>query len=150
MDDTLVYHKKYRTYDTIKEDKQLTYLLQLIKHPKYVYTNATYSHANVIANKLKIDHLFTKIYSRDTIPTMKPDINSAISLEKDIQMIHQQTYDHTYYFFDDLLENLKSVKERGWITIWISPNFEEKYRYPFLDYAYPSVKIALIQLHKLF
>ena len=102
MDDTLIYHKKYGTYDMIKEDKQLTYLLQLVKHPKYVYTNATYSHANVIANKLKIDHLFTKIYSRDTIPTMKPDINSAIALEKDIQMIHPQTYDHMYYFFDDL------------------------------------------------
>ena len=44
-------------------------------------------------------------------------------------MIHQQTYDHTYYFFDDLLENLESAKERGWITIWISPNYKEAYKH---------------------
>ena len=91
MDETLVYYKNIDNYGAIQEDKQLTYLLQLVKHPKYIYTNATYDHANIIVNKLKIDHLFTKIYSRDTIPTMKPDINSAIALENDIKMILLQT-----------------------------------------------------------
>lgn len=149
IDETLVYYKNSDNYDSILEDKHLTYLLQKMKYPKYIYTNATYGHANTVINKLKIDHLFTKIYSRDTIPFMKPNINSAISLEKDIHMSHKQTKDNFYYFFDDLLDNLKMAKKRKWITIWISPNFEDKYRYSFIDYAYPSIKIALIQLHKM-
>ena len=145
LDETLVYHRNSNNYNEIKEDKQLTYLLQRVKHPKYIYTNAIYDHANIIVNKLKINYLFTKIYSRDTIPSMKPDINSAISLEKDIEKKHKR---NTYYFFDDLVENLKTAKERKWITIWISPNFQDKYRYPFIDYSYPSIKIALIHVDK--
>ena len=148
MDETLIHFKKNSKYESIQEDKQLTYLLQKVKHPKYIYTNATYEHANTILNNLRINHLFTKIYSRDTIPSMKPDINSAISLENNIKKYIKNNH-HEYYFFDDLLENLKTAKERKWITIWISPIFEEKYQYPYIDYAYPSVKIALIELIKL-
>ena len=71
---------------------------------------------------------FIKIYSRDNIPSMKPDINSAIALENDISLKYNEK--NQYYFFDDLLENLKSVKKRGWITIWISPLFNTKGNFP--------------------
>tara|TARA_B100000963_G_C22550654_1_gene636619 strand:+ start:483 stop:956 length:474 start_codon:yes stop_codon:yes gene_type:complete len=149
LDETLIHYKPGFMYHQIKEDKQLTYLLKKFNYSKYIYTNATYNHANVVLNNLHIDYLFSKIYSRDTIPSMKPDIHSAISVEKNIRLNTNTSTNHEYYFFDDLLENLKTAKERNWITIWISPNFEDKYRYPYLDYAFPTIKIALIHLHKI-
>ena len=93
---------------------------------------------------MRISDKFIKIYSRDNIPTMKPDINSAIALEKDISLKYNQK--NQYYFFDDLLENLKSVKQRGWITIWISPLYYTKDKFPFIDHAYSDIKTALYYL----
>ena len=84
MDDTIYIHDKPLVYDNIKEDRHLSALLYYCPYPKYIYTNATFGHADVILEKMKLSNRFKKIYSRDNIPSMKPDINSAIALEKDI------------------------------------------------------------------
>ena len=144
IDDTIYRHDQKLIYDNIKEDKILTQLLYYCPYPKYVYTNATFGHADIILNKMRISDKFIKIYSRDNIPSMKPDINSAIALEKDISLKYNQK--NQYYFFDDLLENLKSVKQRGWVTIWISPLYYTKDKFPFIDHSYPDIKTALYYL----
>ena len=90
---------------------------------------------------MKLSQNFKKIYSRDNIPTMKPQLNSAIALEKDISTEYKNN--NEYVFFDDLLVNLKTVKERNWTTVWISPLFLTKNEFSFVDYAFPNVKMAL-------
>ena len=144
IDDTIYVHDKKLDYNNIKQDNILINLLYYCPYPKYVYTNATYGHADEILKKMKISNNFIKIYSRDNIPSMKPDINSAIALENDISLKYNEK--NQYYFFDDLLENLKSVKKRGWITIWISPLFNTKGNFPFIDFAFPDIKTALSSL----
>lgn len=141
MDDTIYMHNRPLVYDNIKEDKDLSALLYYCPYPKYIYTNATFGHADIILQRMKLSKRFKKIYSRDNIPSMKPDINSAIALEKDI--LREYNDNNEYVFFDDLLVNLKTAKERTWTTIWISPLYKNKNNYPFIDYAFPDLKTAL-------
>ena len=68
IDDTIYVHKSNdMNYDLIRPDYQMKSLLQRIKYPKFVLTNATYGHANLIVNKLGIEDEFIKIYARDNI-----------------------------------------------------------------------------------
>ena len=144
MDDTIYMHDRPLVYDNIEEDRHLSALLYYCPYPKYIYTNATFGHADVILQKMKLSNRFKKIYSRDNIPSMKPDINSAIALEKDI--LREYYENNEYVFFDDLLENLKTAKERKWTTVWISPLYSNQNNHPFVDYAFPDIKTALIFL----
>ena len=147
IDDTIYIHKSDKTnYDTIRPDYQLKSLLQRANYPKFVLTNATYGHANVIINKLGIEDQFKKIYSRDNIPEMKPSPYCYDSVENDIsQSLTLQN--NEYIFFDDLLVNLEFAKNNGWSTIWISPIYKNSYKYPYVDKAYPSLKDALEKLN---
>lgn len=149
MDDTIYIHNRPLDYNNIDEDKYLSALLYYCPYPKYIYTNATFGHADTILQKMKLSNRFKKIYSRDNIPSMKPDINSAIALENDILREfngNNNGNNNEYVFFDDLLVNLKTAKERKWTTIWISPLYKNKNNYPFVDYAFPDIKTALIVL----
>ena len=155
MDDTLYLHRGKLDYDSVKEDRRLTYLCKQCPHPKYIYTNATFGHADILLQKMNLSDHFEKIYSRDDkirisdtfIYSMKPDINSALSVEASINLKYKNEK-NTFYFFDDLLVNLNTGKNRKWTTIWISPLFYERSRYPFVDYAYPNMKLALEYLNK--
>ena len=147
IDDTIYVHKSDKmNYDTIRPDYQLKSLLQRANYPKFVLTNATYDHANVIINKLGIDDQFEKIYSRDNIPEMKPSPYCYDAVENDIS--HSLTLQHNeYIFFDDLLVNLEFAKHNGWSTIWISPDYINSYKYTYVDKAFPSLKDALEKLN---
>jgi FMN phosphatase YigB (HAD superfamily) len=133
-------------YNNIHEDQQLTQLFNSNQYPKYIYTNATYSHANLILNKMNIENKIKKIYSRDTIPLMKPDINSAEAVERDFLKGNNQI--SQIIFLDDLLENLQTGKNKSWTTVWISPKFKEKNKYRFVDYAFPDIKYAMNYFNK--
>ena len=148
IDDTLIKHNNHYSmnYNNINEDQQLTQLFNTIQCPKYIYTNATYSHANLILNKMNLEDQAIKIYSRDTIPSMKPDINSAEAVERDI--IKENNQINQIIFLDDLLENLQTGKNKTWTTVWISPKFRDKNKYRFVDYAFPDIKYAMAFLNK--
>ena len=142
IDDTIFVHKSENIdYNAIQADPKLNKQLQNISYPKYVLTNATFSHANIVLNKMGIHHHFEKIYSRDNIPQMKPSYKSAFDIENDISKNYN--YNNTFYFFDDLLENLKMGKSRNWITIWIHPLYQYKDKYNFIDYSFPDIYSAL-------
>ncbi len=141
MDDTLYKHPKdKKQMYNIHKNEKLIQLLNDCNYKKYIYTNATYSHANFILNKLGIDDYFQKIYSRDNIPEMKPNSQSAFDIEKDISKKYES---NQFYFFDDLLDNLKMGKKRHWVTIWIHPFYKHKDRYPFIDYSFPDIYSAV-------
>ena len=150
IDDTIYVHKKdiqELNYHTIRPDYQLKSQLQRITHPKYVLTNATFDHANVIVNKMGIDDEFEKIYSRDNIPEMKPSPYCYRSVSIDISNSLLGQTVNEYIFFDDLLCNLEGAKKQGWKTVWISPDYLQSYKYSFINKAFPTLKDALNKLN---
>lgn len=149
LDDTLYINPKNinKMYD-IMPDNNLINLLNNCPHSKYIYTNAMYEHANTIINKLNIQSQFDKIYSRDTIPSMKPYFQSARDVENNIIFNKGTNNKDEFIFFDDLLPNLKTGKKKGWKTIWISPLYNYKEKYEYVDYAFPNIKTALYYCNK--
>jgi len=147
LDDTLYKNPKdlNKMYD-INPDTELINILNNCPYKKYIYTNATYDHANIILNKLKIQRLFKKIYSRDTIPSMKPNYQSVRDVENNI-IFSENNKDNNFVFFDDLLPNLKTAKKRGWKTVWISP-FYDSIRHDFIDYSFPDIKSCMMYCNK--
>jgi FMN phosphatase YigB (HAD superfamily) len=146
LDDTLIVHQRNVkiNYDTIQEDSGLKALLDNCKGECYIYTNGTFGHAHTVLKKMNIINNFFKVYSRDTLPYMKPDPLSFVSVQNDIQNNYQNT--KVIYFFDDLLENLKVAKNRGWITFWIHPDSNHSNNY--VDYRFPDIKTCLKYLEE--
>ena len=152
IDDTLFVHKTIGSniitdYNDIRPDYQLKSQLQRIPYPKYILTNATFGHANLILNKLDVDDEFKKIYSRDNIPVMKPHPKCYEAVSQDISSILFSLTRNQYIFFDDLVSNLEGAHMMGWRTIWISPDYLESNRYPFIDKAFPTLKDALDKMN---
>jgi len=144
LDDTLIIHNngKNLNYEMIQPDYRLNDLLSRIKGESHIYTNGTAGHALECIERMNIKHNFTKIYSRDTLPFMKPDFRSFKVVQGDIQ----RNYNDTFFFFDDMLENLKIAKSLGWITFWIHPDYMEARNYPFVTMAFPNIYECLTYL----
>tara|TARA_B110000495_G_C22604902_1_gene361478 strand:- start:97 stop:588 length:492 start_codon:yes stop_codon:yes gene_type:complete len=148
LDDTLIIHQKgvQLNYNNIKADNTLKNLLENCKAECYIYTNGTFGHARAVIKKMDIKKFFFKVYSRDTLPHMKPDIRSYISVQNDIQNNYQNTDE--IYFFDDLLGNLETAKSLGWTTFWIHPDFLSGHQYDSIDYAFKDIQTCLKYLEK--
>ncbi len=115
IDDTIYENKTTQIiYDTIQQDYELYQLMKRIHLPKFVLTNAVYEHANIIINKLGIENLMRKVYARDNMNYMKPHIECYKAVDKDISKVVRSD-DNKYIFFDDLLENLETAKQLGWV-----------------------------------
>ena len=141
LDDTIIYYPfGIVNYDKITFDSNLLKLLNDLNYPKIIYTNGTYGHAEDILNNMKLTHSFNKIYARDTMPAMKPHVESFKFVEADIKKFINKK--NQYYFFDDRLENLEMAKRRGWNTIWVNINYMDKYI--FVDNAFPNIHTAIM------
>ena len=142
LDHTLLY-KPYNTYDDIKQDLTLIYLLSQINSPKYLFTNATYGHADISLKKLNIFNLLDMIFARDTINLMKPDFNAFHLVHQRIKFNNVSLFSEysnpNILFFDDRLENLETAKKFNWTTIYIGT--EEKPNY--VDYKFKNIIIAI-------
>ena len=143
IDDTLIIHPKGGSldYNNISINHRLNYLLDFFKYPKFIYTNATYGHADIVLNNLNNKNKFKKIFARDTIPYTKPDIQSFIYVNN----IINNNNDKINIFFDDMLNNLYTAKRLNWITIWISPKAYD-YQYNFVDYYFKDINDAMEKL----
>lgn len=142
LDDTLIMHQKGipLNYEMIQPDKRLNYLLSKCKGECHIYTNGTGGHALECIEKMKIKDNFTKVYSRDTIPFMKPDFRSFKSVQKDIDE------NGIFLFFDDQLDNLKIAASVGWITFWIHPEYLKARNYSFVNMSFKNIYDCLMYL----
>ena len=141
LDDTIIYYPfGIVDYKNIRIDENLSRILNNLNSPKYIYSNGTYGHVKEILYKMNLTGMFDKIYARDTIPFMKPYMESFKFVEQDIRKYYNDR--NKYYFFDDRLENLQTAKSRGWNTIWININFIDKPYY--VDYAFPNIHTAVM------
>tara|TARA_E500000178_G_C16786891_1_gene646214 strand:- start:75 stop:557 length:483 start_codon:yes stop_codon:yes gene_type:complete len=148
LDDTLIIHNKHVPMEVyVQEDKELSNLLNLCKGECYIYTNGTLGHAMNVINKMNIKDVFHKVYSRDNIPYMKPNIKSFQSIQDDLNYIHN--HDGVIFFFDDLLENLETAKSLGWVTFWINPKYKNSPKHSFVDYSFRDIKTCLKYIEKL-
>ena len=139
LDDTIIYYPfGIVDYRNIRVDINLSRILNNLNSPKYIYSNGTYGHVKEILNKMNLTNSFDKLYARDTIPYMKPYVESYKFIEQDIRKKYNDR--NKYYFFDDRLENLQTAKSRGWYTIWVNINFIDKPYY--VDYAFPNIHTA--------
>lgn len=139
LDDTIIYYPfGIVDYRNIRVDVNLSRILNNLNSPKYIYSNGTYGHVKEILNKMNLTNSFDKLYARDTIPYMKPYVESYKFIEQDIRKKYNDR--NKYYFFDDRLENLQTAKSRGWNTIWVNINFIDKPYY--VDYAFPNIHTA--------
>ena len=145
LDDTLIIHKtKLMNYHMIQEDHSLKYQLSKCKGPCYIYTNGTGNHALTVLDKMKISNNFEKVYSRDTIPYMKPDYRSFNDVNNDIS--NRYPGPKSVFFFDDLLENLETASGLGWLTFWIDPNYSHGKEYHYVNMSFPNIKECLLYL----
>ena len=141
LDDTIIYYPfGIVDYRNIRVDVNLSRILNNLNSPKYIYSNGTYEHVKEILNKMNLTNSFDKLYARDTIPYMKPYMESFKFIEQDIRKYYNDR--NKYYFFDDRLENLQTAKSRGWNTIWVNINFIDKPYY--VDYAFPNIHTAVM------
>ena len=141
LDDTIIYYPfGIVKYENIKIDETLSMLLNNLKSPKIIYSNGTYGHVKEVLDKMNITNKFELMYGRDTMPQMKPHIDSFKYVEHNIRKRYNSR--NKYYFFDDRLENLQMAKSRGWITIWVNIDFNRKPYY--VDYAFPNIHTAIL------
>jgi len=151
IDDTLIIHSPTAA-DYYKEDKKNTGLKKLMNgigaDRIYIYTNGTYSHGEGVINALNLTNDIKKIYARDTIPFMKPLMGSFTFVNNEILQDNYQLLNETY-FFDDMVDNLRTAKKVGWKTIWISPQYKNYTNYPdIIDYAFPNIYEALLYFNQ--
>ena len=141
LDDTLILHRNDINYHWISENKELSHYLDKCKGTKYIYTNGTLEHAELVMDKMNLTDKFHTVYARDTetIRKMKPHILSALDVHRDIMT----SDDDKFIFFDDLHENLRTGNLLKWTTVWISPNHELHRDYDYVDRAYPNIVDAL-------
>ena len=145
IDDTLIIHTNEDTdIYTNKNDFELRNLIQdSISDHNYIYTNGTYGHADGVTKALNIIDIMKLMFARDTIPEMKPHLESFQYVQKQILRNLQRT-NNEFYFFDDMLENLYTAKKLGWITIFINPQFLGKDKLFFVDHSFPNIFQALL------
>jgi len=150
LDDTLLMSNEYTNYETIKYNSQLVNKLNSLRYNKIIYSNGTYGHVtNSVPKLLGNNFKFNEIYARDTIPYMKP-LNKSFNHVKNDIFYNLNLYkysDISFIFFDDNLDNMKTAKEIGWITVWIPHrNYNANIRnnkYLFVDYKYNNIIDAL-------
>ena len=141
LDDTIIYYPfGIVDYDNIRPDVTLFNLLDELKYPKIIYTNGTKEHAEYILRNMRLTNSFTAVYARDTMPAMKPFMESFSFVENDIRKNINEK--NKYYFFDDILENLQTAKARGWETIWVHDDFMNCPYY--VDYSFPNIHTAVM------
>ena len=134
LDDTILFHRNDINYNFIFENYELSFFLNQNKYPKYIFTNGTYNHAEIILEKMKLNQIFEDIYARDTINHMKPSATAYDIVNKNIQ---QKYSNCNIIFADDNINNLMMAKSFGWTTIYINQiDYKE---YPFVDQKYNTI-----------
>ena len=141
IDDTLILHTKEKNdYYNINTEQSFKKLLESVDHDGvFIYTNGTYGHGERVINNLEIN--VNGIFGRDTMPNMKPHINSFNYVKNIIDK--KINKNDTCIFFDDLLDNLNTAKRLGWSTVWITPNFNNGAP-EFVDHVFPNVYQAIL------
>ena len=142
--DNTIYNTDNLNYSNISNDNYLKCLLNNLEGEKYIFTNATLGHAEIVLNRLGILDIFDNIIDRTEMKTLKPH-RAAFNY-----FINNTTLNRNRetVFFEDTLENLITAKrEFGWITVLILPQTSSISRTSqtseYIDYIYRDIHTAI-------
>ncbi len=133
------------SHPELKKDNELKGLLKNLPGNKYVYTNASYKHAENILLNLGIYDLFKKIIDiKDTNYIPKPDSRSYEIMKKKFDL--NELNINRSILIEDTISNLIPAKNLGMTTVWIEnklnyPNFKKNIK--IVDYSFKNVKSFL-------
>ena len=127
-------------YNSFKRKPFLNKLLGTLKGNKYIFSNGNKEHVDQVIKKMRMKSVFKGTANSDEYKNSKPYLDAYKYVIKKFKF----DFNKPTYFFEDTLENLKTAKKFGWITILISDNFDKKYNY--VDYIFPNIEEALIFL----
>ncbi len=121
-------------------------LLEMIKGPKYIFTNGRSDWSRKGSSKMGILDCFERIVGLEDMDwDGKPQMNAYEVME---QVLETTGYwkkgedPSRIVLLDDALHNLRPAHERGWKTVWVNPNSEE-------DGSFTDLRIShLLELSK--
>jgi putative hydrolase of the HAD superfamily len=120
----------------IEYNENLKNKISLLPHNKIIYTNSTHAHVGSVLKNLKISGLFDDVFTiRDGGFMLKPDKKSFEKFFGTYSINPAETA-----MIEDSLKNLKTAKDFGMTTIWVTG---EKEKYPFVDYKVKDINEAL-------
>ena len=128
-------------YNSFTPKNFMKHLLTQIPYDKFIFTNGSFSHAEIVLDKLSIKNQFNDVLSTDMVfNRLKPEI---IMYEAAIQKFDIKKNEDVF-FFEDSDDNLKIAKNKfNWNTILISPvSIGRKPKY--VDYIFKTIEEALL------
>lgn len=133
-------------YDSlIPSEPILNRMLSALQGPKIILTNSSGNHAKYSLEAMRINNHFYHIVNANSLNfIIKPHPTAYLRTEQLIKNAHPYML-WKFIFFDDLIENLKSAKQMGWITVLIHREFQKfsKHTLQGIDYVFPDIYQAL-------
>jgi putative hydrolase of the HAD superfamily len=137
------------THPELKYEKQLQKSLNNLSGRKFIYTNASQSHAKKILSAMGLEAEFEKILDiKATQYVPKPDPKSYDIMLKSFGILSDQI--ENSIFIEDTAKNLKPAKLLGLKTVWMENerNIEDyKKNSEYVDYTYSDIKSFLNDIH---
>ena len=137
------------THPELKYEKQLQKSLNNLSGRKFIYTNASQSHAKKILSAMGLEAEFEKILDiKATQYVPKPDPKSYDIMLKSFGILSDQI--ENSIFIEDTAKNLKPAKLLGLKTVWMENerNIEDYKRHSeYVDYTYSDLKSFLNDIH---
>tara|TARA_B110000211_G_C14093227_1_gene560756 strand:+ start:6288 stop:6809 length:522 start_codon:yes stop_codon:yes gene_type:complete len=131
-------------YNSFTKKSLLLYLLNTMPCAKFIFTNATHSHAKLVLETLGLREIFPEkhIISTDMIDNkLKPLLETYVLAEQKFKIRAPQ---QTILFFEDQLQNLVAAKKRNWTTILITDTRTTEACPDFVDYCFKNIEDALV------
>ena len=107
-------------YSIVSPNLKLAKNLKSLNGKKFIFTNASKKHADIILDKLQITNLFEGIFDikmANYIP--KPEIQTYEKLIETYNINPNKTI-----MFDDIAKNLVPASQKGFTTVWINVGHE--------------------------
>jgi len=142
--DNTIYNTDNLNYSNISIDNYLKCLLNNLEGAKYIFTNATLGHAEMVLNRLGVLDIFNNIIDRNEMRTLKPRRAAYNYFIENTNLNRNRKT----VFFEDTIENLIEAKrDFGWITVLILPQTSSISRTSqiseYIDYIYRDIHTAL-------
>ena len=137
--DNTIYNTDNVNYSNISIDNYLRCLLNNLEGNKYIFTNATLGHAQMVLKRLGILEIFDNIIDRNEMKTLKPHRQAFNYFIENTNLNRNRKT----VFFEDTIDNLiTSKRDFGWITVLISPEIS-RINNQYMDFIYRDIHTAV-------
>ena len=126
-------------YESLKKDKELSSLLKKTKN-NYIFTNGNKEHMDECLKRMQIKSFFKgATYSDMFNGKYKPDFIPYLITARTFNFKKNDII----FYFEDLIDNLKTGKKFGWITIYIDHEKKMKRKPKYIDLVFYNIHDAI-------